>query len=51
MPRLPPVTSRVPCAPLTAATTRVICVGVGAGQPASLQVRTMAALVSKYTCQ
>ena len=26
-------------------------VGAGAGQPASLQVRTIASLVSKYTCQ
>ena len=29
----------------------VIWVGVGAGQPASRATRTIASLVSKYTCQ
>jgi len=34
-----------------ACTIRLICVGVGAGQPASVHTRTIASLVSKYTCQ
>jgi hypothetical protein len=29
----------------------MFCVGVGAGQPASWDTRTIASLVSKYTCQ
>ena len=30
---------------------RIWCTADGTGQPASLQTRTIASLVSKYTCQ
>jgi hypothetical protein len=38
-------------APVDQPCWRMVWVAEGTGQPASVQTRTMAAFVSKYTCQ